>query len=338
MVSIRILESENNRRGDLFTRLVTDFFQTLGYDNPRLDNPKAGREIDVEATHRIENRRLVAECKAQAAPVGGAAINKFVGVLDAERKRSAQTETVGYFVSLSGFTGAAIEQEKDAGGNRVELIKGDDVVKELITGNIIVSPELAMERAGGCAALAAAGLKPEGELELCAHRLGWIWAIPFGQNKKVTHFALVHADGAALDDEIAKQVIQSDKTIKGWLHKLTYLPPQSNAGVSSTEIDKARQQYFKYLTAECGDIQLEGMPQDEEVGSRRLKLEDLFVPLDLIPIGSGEDATTPGPTQEGDRKTTGEVLSQYNRLAILAAHPRCSTGSRPPTRPRTGAA
>ena len=37
--------------------------------------------------------------------------------------------------------------------------------------------------------------------------------------------------------------------------------------------------YAKYLTDECGSIQLDGLPADGDAGSRRLRLESLFVPL-----------------------------------------------------------
>ncbi|HLP46540.1 MAG TPA: hypothetical protein VK469_11355 [Candidatus Kapabacteria bacterium] len=62
--NIRILENEANKRGDLFTRLMKDLFLVLGYDNPRLNIHKSGREMDMEAEHRTEKKRMFAECKA----------------------------------------------------------------------------------------------------------------------------------------------------------------------------------------------------------------------------------------------------------------------------------
>lgn len=41
---IRILEKDNNRRGDLVGRLLADLFVALGYDQPRLNIHKSGRE------------------------------------------------------------------------------------------------------------------------------------------------------------------------------------------------------------------------------------------------------------------------------------------------------
>src|SRR5258708_26856213 len=109
--SIRILENKSNKRGDLFTVLMSDLFLALGYDAIRVNVQKAGREIDIDATHRLEPRRVLAECKSTGKKVGGDAINKFVGILDAERRQD-DDEILGYFISLSGFTETAIEQER----------------------------------------------------------------------------------------------------------------------------------------------------------------------------------------------------------------------------------
>src|SRR5262245_58668892 len=84
---IRIL-APAKQTGDLFTRLVSDLFLALGYDAPRLNIHKTGREIDVEARHRTEPRRVLAECKATAKPIGGDEVNKFAGAVDRERRRA----------------------------------------------------------------------------------------------------------------------------------------------------------------------------------------------------------------------------------------------------------
>src|SRR5580704_43548 len=105
--SIRILERDNNKRGDLFGRLMEALILALGYEQARMNIHKSGREIDIEATHRTENRRLVAECKATEDPIGGDEVNKFVGSLDAEVRQRPGSVTQGYFISLSGFTQTA---------------------------------------------------------------------------------------------------------------------------------------------------------------------------------------------------------------------------------------
>jgi hypothetical protein len=314
-----------------------DLFLSLGYDQVRLNIHKSGREIDVEAVHRIEPRRVIAECKATKDEIGGDAINKFVGALDAEKRKDPRT--IGYFVSLSGFKETAIEQEKDAGGDRVILLDGNRVVKELIKGRILVSPEKAMERAGRCAAEQPAGLVPETTCELLAHDMGWIWAVYFTQHKRRTHFALIHADGEAIAPALAETIIKADKSIGGNLHSLDYLPPLAEPSISESQINEAKPRYLGYLASECGEIALEGLPADQEVGSRRLNLENIFVPLYLEPsieyergpsLSLGEiPKATPkelffeeeeGPgTAPKAREPVSKILSEWSRLAILAA-------------------
>ncbi len=322
---IRILEKEPNKQGDLFGRLIGDLFLSLGYDRlVRLNVNKSGRELDIEVEHRTEARRAIAECKTTKDLTGGDEINKFIGALDVEKRKNPNVQITGYFVSLSGFKETAIEQERDAGGNRVILLNGEQVVKELINGRIIVAKEKAMERAGRCLAQIA-NLIPDAACELLAHAKGWIWVVYFTQNKQRTHFALIHADGEAIAPALAENIIQSDMSVGGTLHSLTYLRPPGEPSISEEQIHQAKTKYFEYLAVECGEITMEGLPADQEVGSRRLKLENIFVPLYLEP--SSEYSQTPSLSPEIDkqkadqkaREPVGKVLSLDSRLAILAA-------------------
>ncbi len=325
MAAIRILASAPNRKGDLFGRLMGDLFLALGYDDIRLTIHKSGREIDIEATHRHEPRRVIAECKAEKTKTGGDAINKFVGSLDAEKRNHPEIETVGYFISLSGFKETAIEQEREAGGNRVILLDGEHLIEELIKGRIIVSADQAMERAGRCAADNGHGLQAERACQLLADEIGWIWAIHYTHDKQRTHFALIHADGEALAPTLANAIVQADKSVRGELHDLTYLPPAVAKHGSEAQINAARDRYLAYLEGECGEITLEGMPADEQAGSRRLKLEKLFVPLHLVEAREQEESSSKPPemepeevTEDEGRQNVGKVLEDNSRVAILA--------------------
>ena len=323
--AIRILEADSNRRGDLFGRLMGDLFLALGFGEVRLNIHKSGREIDIEAIHRIESRRVVAECKATKTKTGGDDVNKFVGSLDAEKRKYSEGETTGYYISLSGFKETAIEQEREAGNNRVNMLNGSRVLVELIKGSILVPQELAMERAGRCAGDQPAALKPEPACDLLAHEMGWIWAVYFTTNKKRTHFSLIHADGESISAELAELIIESDESVKGNLRSLTFLPPKEEPIGSGSQVIEAREKYFQYLANECGEIQLEGLPTDQEVGSRRLNLENIFVPLHLDELKTSREKSTqsveeaPEDSQPERRRPVGEVLSEHSRLAILAA-------------------
>lgn len=315
---IRILEKGNNRRGDLFGRLMSDLFLALGYDDIHLNIHKTGREIDLKASHRTEKRKVVAECKATKKRIGGDSINKFVGVLDVEKRHFK--DTVGYFISLSGFSETALEQEKEIGGNRVITLNGTQVIDELVKGKIIVSPQKAMERAGCCSKNCSNDFVPEETCELLAHEMGWIWLIYYTKNKQRTSFALIHADGDPLATSLAEKIKDADKSIGGNLNSLEYLSPPSEI-ISESAIEDARKKYFMYLSKECGEITLGGLPADQEVGSRKLTLEHLFVPLFIQKIKSEKTQSLDNFEEFAKtekRVPVGEVLSKHPRLAILA--------------------
>jgi hypothetical protein len=320
-IPIRILASEKNRRGDLFGRLIADLFLTLGYENVRLNIARSGREIDIEADHRLEKRRAIAECKATADKIGGDAINKFIGILDTEKDEHPDISITGYYVALSGYTETAIDQEKRRRSPRVVLLDGPEIVKGLIAGRIIVSPESACEKAGRCAARMD-GLALESR-ELLAHDRGFIWAVYYGIGKQRTHFVLVHADGTPLIASAAGEVIEADQAAGGTLHELVCLNPQPRD--KAAEIDAALRKYHEYLAAECGQIMLVGLPADAEVGARRLRLENLFVPLNLVVSGRSPEALLTKPGDEPAIRTepetfsVGEVLAKNARLTILAS-------------------
>lgn len=301
---IRILEKDNNRRGDLFGRLMADLLVALGYEQPRLNVHKSGRELDLVANHRLEPRRAIAECKATAEPIGGDAINKFVGALDAEHK--TEPPVIGYFVSLSGFKETAREQEKQGRRTPIVLLDGVRVAAELIQGRILIAETRATEFAGRCVAFPSPALQLE-TVELLAHERGWIWAVYYARGKARSHFVLIHSDGTPLALAVAEEVIDSDRACGGEMWKLSCLNPAPVK--SDTEATKAAAlaSYRQYLETECGFIQLDGLPADGAVESR-LRLEDLFVPLhvDL-------------PHQEKKRQEIGAVLTEHSRLAILAA-------------------
>src|SRR5229473_357221 len=143
---IRILEEDNNRRGDLFGRLMADLFVALGYEQPRLNVHKSGRELDLAAEHRLEPRRAIGECKATAEPIGGDDLNKFVGALDAEHED--KRPVTGYFISLSGFKETAIEQESKRRRTKIVTLTGPQVVSELVRGRILIGKDRATELAG----------------------------------------------------------------------------------------------------------------------------------------------------------------------------------------------
>ncbi len=320
-IPFHVAAETTNARGDLFTRLITDYFLALGYEEARYDVQKSGREIDFEASHRTERRRVYAECKTTKDKIGGDDINKFVGVLDVERRRNPDVETVGYFISLGGYTETAIEQEREAGNNRVILVTAPELIRGLIIGNIIVPPHHAIEIAARRTTSIDPNLYSCG-IDFVAHGIGWLWLVSFGAHRKRTHFALVHADGEVLGEDLTNLILSSDTEFAKSLSGLGMLAAKdtTNNGIA---LDDVRAQYLKYVIAECGEIQLEGMPADQDAGSRRFKIEDLYVPLGVITIAPeqelasfGDDSKDPVALQP---EAIGAVLSRSSRIAILGA-------------------
>lgn len=315
---IILLETDKNKKGDLFNRLMYDVFHALGFGEPRYNIPMPGREIDLIMQHRTENRVALAECKAHQEKIGGADVNKFVGALDVERVKyeSMGSNVVGYFISQSGFKDTVYEQEqeraigKTARNDRAEMILlgPEGIVRELIQGNVICSLEQA----------ASAVKCQEEELHLCeqadllASEEGWIWVLYYSNCPKqaATHFAFVHADGNQLLNSIADKIIRRADTQNRAFVGLSYI----KAAEKEFGGREAQDAYFQYLSNELGEIQFEGMPADKEAGAVKVDLENIFVPLRFSYNNYGE---------EGDKFTRGkkvikEVLNSSQRNAILA--------------------
>jgi hypothetical protein len=304
---------------------MNDLFLSLGYDDVRMNIARSGREIDIEAEHRVERRRALAECKALNAKAGGKEINAFAGKLRPERGKSPGVPITPYFISLSGFTETSVDQEAESGDDAVILVDGPRIVTELIKGRILVPLEKATEKAGQCTA-GLHGLVLDEDAELLAHERGWIWAVYYTQGKQRTHIVLVHADGTPVAASVARDIIAADRTVRGTLHKLTCLNPEPvvvpDAAKQTTE---ALAKYYAYLATECGYILLDGLPADAEVGSRRLQLENLFVPLHLLVTDSSDSLRASEPRAEthvppvSQRRPVGEALTEHSHLAILAS-------------------
>ena len=176
----------------------------------------------------------------------------------------------------------------------------------MVKGRAIITWARATELAGRCC-LGSDRLSLVAEGELLAHARGWIWAVYYACGKAVTHFVLIHSDGTPLARTVADEVVASDRQCGGELHTLTCLNPAP--AMDSEPPGAMLAAYAKYLTDECGSIQLDGLPADGDVGSRRLRLESLFVPL-CLEIESGD--------KEPERKPVGKCLESHKRLAILA--------------------
>jgi hypothetical protein len=316
-LTLRVIADGNNELGDTLTRLATDLFGTLGYDDCRINIHKTGRELDIKGRHAFEDRLVIAECKAQKQPVGGSDINKFVGVLDAERRTAGDMQVHGYFVSVSGYKESAREQEAELGGKRVTLLDGSDIVGRISASNIVVSVAEATEAAGRRLGKEYPAHKLDA-VELLATPEGWLWAIYFLNTSRERYVCVVHADGHVMSGFDHSPIFDEGTIV---------LDAPSN---SSERYYEAASTYREYLASEYGAITLDGLPVDQEVGSKRFRLEDLYVPLDLQAsstsddLQGGEDLQGHAggrPTLDSPpvRRSIGDLLTREDRISVLGA-------------------
>lgn len=316
--TVRLLASTNNERGDLFTRLTKDLFFSLGYDDLRLDVHKSGRELDLQGAHRFEPRRVVGECKAHAARMGGDELNKFFGALARERDKCTPTPVAGYFVSLGGFTETGIEQERETGDARVILLDAQKVVDELERSRVIVPLTDAAERAGQCAQHSGLQDAVLDGAELLGHQRGYVWAIYYARGKERTHVALIHADGTPLAETIALEIVDADRLCGGSVHSLQYLAPPIPAADRIALAGKAAASYRQWLGEECGYIHLDGLPADTDLSATRLRLERLFVPLKATLLPKEDDDPEAKQRLSEEILSIGRMLERARHLALLA--------------------
>lgn len=316
---IILLETDKNKKGDLFNRLMYDLFHALGFGEPRYNIPKPGREIDLALQHRTENRIALVECKAHTEKIGGADVNKFMGALDVERGKYEQdgSSVVGYFISQSGFKDTVYEQEEQRAKARKErnekfemiLLGAEEIVQELVQGKVICS----LQQAASAVKCQEETLHLCEKADLLASEEGWIWVLYYSQypQQAATHVAFVHADGNQLLDRIAQTIIQRDVAGNAVFSGLSYIiVPEGK----QLDVKAAQEAYFQYLSNELGEIQFEGMPADKEAGAVKVDLENIFVPLRFY----SQEADKNGRGIRLGKFSIEEVLDISLRAAILA--------------------
>jgi hypothetical protein len=340
-----LFPSKPSDKGDLFGRGMRDVAYALGYEGVQMNISRSGREVDLQARHRVENRHFVCECKAHETARGGADTNKFAGVLEAERisrtGKDSKTQVEGYFIALSGFTGTAIEQEEQLGNQRMHLLGPTEIVEQLVAGRIIVPLEEATLVAGS---ITSSKLK---NATLGFHDKGWLWLLTFATSDHQEELVVVHADGSIASQQFASGLAGLWKAFPA---ASLVNPVSMDDDSASSEVVLNR--YLEYLSTEYGSITLEGLPTDDDVSSRRLRLESLFVPVHLIPAADGvtdqleladESATgefadeleasdeedsggaedsdiidTDDPFEHESLPTTGDMLQKARHAAVLA--------------------
>ncbi|MFD4569070.1 restriction endonuclease [Streptomyces sp. NPDC058467] len=310
-MAIHVVANGGNSQGDLFNERMKDIVLALGYEVIRTNIHKPGREIDIIAKHTIEERRAVVECKAKKEKIGGGDINKFIGALDAERQGNENLS--GFFISVSGFTDSAIEQEAATGRRRVSLLGPTEIEQQLLRGRVIVSREKAFFKAG-MQNSSSPSWKIDSEADLVAHQSGWLWLVYFTEGGQRRGYTLIHADGHFPAERIGQQIA---KNIKARISEhLQYLPGADEDAFGSLESD--REAYLQYVLGECGEFTLEGFPVDQHLGSKSIELENLYVPQYLEPVSDESQPDESGSSNtRKERQSLSEILTDCRAFTVL---------------------
>ncbi|MFZ3557067.1 restriction endonuclease [Streptomyces sp. BH055] len=104
-----------NARGHLFEKFIAKVLERLGYEEPRLENLNVtsdGIELDVTATHRLNRRQAIAECKAYSSPVTAKELVAFYGKLNTERLVQDDASMDGFFFALPRTTQQGAEKAR----------------------------------------------------------------------------------------------------------------------------------------------------------------------------------------------------------------------------------
>ncbi len=70
IIRIKILGQGDQARGKSFELLIVSLLNNLCYTDFKVNIRPAGTELDIEATHKTENTKLLCECKAHKEAIG----------------------------------------------------------------------------------------------------------------------------------------------------------------------------------------------------------------------------------------------------------------------------
>jgi len=326
-----IAAKDNNTRGDLFTELVTNLFQSLGYVDLLTNVPKTGREIDVSGTHSVSGHRLIAECKAYKAPIGGAHVNKFLGVLTHERTAHSADTIDGVFVSLSGFTSSVHAMQSEAPDN---LLYRDQtyVAEQLVRSRLACSDNQVSLTTGRLIEQAGLSGLSLGDRDLVLCRAGLVWVQQLRSGGHPQYLTFVYSDGEPAAQPVVDQIVERLAPDYPLLAETPVLGPTLMDEQQSKDRERVLQNYFSYLLAQCGEIEMTGLSADADLTTRRYQLERLYVPLNVLVRSQHPDdqLTSPAAELQPPRSSSrpqnaprpkripiGAALSLKSRLVLL---------------------
>lgn len=207
---IKILASNSNEKGDLFEDFTKKILDALGFHNFRIDVPKVGRELDIQANHKVTDEPILCECKAYKEELGGDYLSKFYGVYEHEYESNKRLK--GLFFSLSGFKDTLIDyynekpkkvQERFKIYSDIDIerfLKDSKIVESVETIEYIVRKKRPYEIS---------------QIYLTVSKQGLLWVITFKSFGNETHFSILDGKGEEVSKLICDEISELDNGLNG---------------------------------------------------------------------------------------------------------------------------
>jgi len=202
---IKILASNSNEKGDLFEDFTKKILDALGFHNFRKDVPKVGRELDIQANHKVTDEPILCECKAYGEQLGGDHLSKFYGVYEHEYELNKSLK--GLFFSLSGFKDTLIDyySEKPNKIRKRFKIYSDTDIKRFLKQSKIVESVETIEY------IVRKKIPYEiSQIYLTVSKQGLFWVITFKSFGKETHFSILDGKGEEISKLICDEISELD--------------------------------------------------------------------------------------------------------------------------------
>lgn len=207
---IKIFASNSNEKGDLFENFTKKILDALGFYNFRIDVPKVGRELDIQANHKVTDEPILCECKAYKEELGGDHLSKFYGVYEHEYDSNKRLK--GLFFSLSGFKDTLIDyynEKPKKVQERFKIYSNTDIGRFLKDSKIVESVETIKY-------IVRRKIPYEiNRIYLTVSKQGLLWVITFKSFGKETHFSILDRKGEEVSKLICDEISELDNGLNG---------------------------------------------------------------------------------------------------------------------------
>lgn len=247
---IKILASNPNEKGDLFENFTKKILDALGFHNFRIDVHKVGRELDIQANHKVTDEPILCECKAHEEKLGTNHFKIFSEGYGHEYNSNKRLK--GLFFSLSGFKDTLIEYYNEKPKKFQErfkiysdtdiegFLKNSKIVESVETIEYIVRKKIPYEIS---------------QIYLTVSKQGLLWVITFKSFGTETHFSIVSEKGDEVPKLICDEIYELDNDLNG----LELINLQARSGVIQSLTDttfKRIEDISQEITESATDVEM----------------------------------------------------------------------------------